>query len=178
MRVLLALLAMAGSLTPDTVTARTEEGGLALERAVCGKMPTIPGPNPQMAVYPGPGDQNGSGVLTLLNCTGATLVKAHDLSPKTRDRAPFVYDASKTEKIPGMQGRYHYLNFNQPELGHIPVLEHWSYTPPPPGTPWGGACVHPVEFTMRSGTQDNVFVNDVDICRTDILIIAWSAATR
>jgi hypothetical protein len=178
MRMLFALLALAGLSAPDTVSARADEGGMDLESAVCTTMTGAPvGRNPQMTVRYGPSDQNGSGVLTLLNCTGTTVVKVRDRSPKVRDRAPFVFNATATEKIPGMRGRYHYLNFNQPEMGHVVGLDHWYYAPTKAGDRWNGACVHPVEFTVQSAMKDIVFVNDVDICKTDILILAWSPAT-
>jgi hypothetical protein len=174
---LLALLAVAGPSLAAAVPARADGGDLDLEIAICtttAGISTPSGPNSHVSIYYGPADQNGSGVLTLLNCTGTPLVKAVDRSRRARDRAPDIFDSTKTEKISGMRGRYHYLNFNPPDLEHAVGLDHWYYLPTQAGARWDGACIHPVEFTMRSGPDDTVFVSDVDICKTDILILGWS----
>jgi len=181
MSLLLLLLALAGPSSFGAVSARTAGDEKDLEATVCatiGGAATPGDPSSRIATYDGPADKNGSGVLTLLNCTGAPLVKAVDRSRWARDRAPNIFNPARTETIPGMLGRYHYLNFNLPELGHVVGLDHWSYAPTRADHRWEGACVHPVEFTMRTGSEDTVFRSDVDICKTDILILGWSSAKR
>jgi hypothetical protein len=181
MSLLLGLLAMIGAAPAGVASSHADAGGLDLGAAVCTTTPGIAaasGPGAHVGVYYGPADHNPSGVLTVLNCTDMTLVKAVDRSRWARDRNPFLFDPKRFEKIPGMRGQYPYLNFNSPDFEHDPVLDQWSYPPTQAGDPWDGACVHAVEFTLHSRRGDTVFESDVNICNTDILILGWSPPTK
>jgi hypothetical protein len=181
MSLLLALLAMAGPALAGASPPRADGTGLDLETAICttsADLTTPGGPGSRIGIHYGPADKNGSGVLTLLNCTGMTLVKAVDRSRWVRDRPKVIFDPKRTEKIPGMRGQYQYLNFNLPDISHDIGLDHWFYAPTRTDARWDGACVHPIEFTMHSAPGDVVFVNDVNICNTDILILGWSPAPK